>query len=282
MSSPTQTVQSKQLHEPGVASALGDEGDSGNEDDGTQTNSDATVRPVTLPDGACCFEFTTASCTRCHVKSGIACFQMPENPELLDDLKFENKTSSRSGNLSQKRRTDCKRRLSNRPEDGKLKIGRDNHPQRSSIPTGTTSASFVFWHHGSGSTTGDRSNVSRQKAEDPGEQGSSDFARYDAEDLNNTGVLQSVHVWTRKTDANADTWEAAIRHFSKVGVSSCFLMEIDKGCLQPSVFDDSIFGEYSGGLVKKRSTQLGTCCENPCQSKPLSGVPKKPMVEFVM
>ena len=27
------------------------------------------------------------------------------------------------------------------------------------IPTGTASASFVFWHHGSGSTTGDRSNV---------------------------------------------------------------------------------------------------------------------------
>ena len=44
MSSPKQTVQSKQLPEPGVASALSDEGDSGNEDDGTQTNSDATVR----------------------------------------------------------------------------------------------------------------------------------------------------------------------------------------------------------------------------------------------
>ena len=26
-------------------------GDSGNEDDGTQTDSDATVRPVTLPEG---------------------------------------------------------------------------------------------------------------------------------------------------------------------------------------------------------------------------------------
>ena len=46
MSSPRQTVQSKQLPEPAVTSALSDEGDSGNEDDGTQTNSDATVRPV--------------------------------------------------------------------------------------------------------------------------------------------------------------------------------------------------------------------------------------------
>ena len=87
------------------------------------------------------------------------------------------------------------------------------------IPTGTASASFVFWHHGSGSTTGDRSNVSRQTAEDQGEQGSQDFARHDAEDLNNTGVLQSVRVWTDENDVSADTWEAAIRHFSKVGVS---------------------------------------------------------------
>ena len=66
-------------------------------------------------------------------------------------------------------------------------------------------------------------------------------------------------MWTDKTDGNADTWEAAIRHFSKVGVSSCFLMEIDKGCLQPSIFDDSIFGVHWQ-----------------------SGVPEKSMVEFFM
>ena len=59
-------------------------------------------------------------------------------------------------------------------------------------------------------------------------------------------------------------------------------MEIDKGCLQPSDFDDSIFGEYIGSLVKKRSRQVGTRCENQCHSKPLSGVPGKSMVEFVM
>ena len=82
---------------------------------------------------------------------------------------------------------------------------------------------------------------SRQTTEGQGEQGSSGLARHDAEDLNNTGVLQSVRVWTDKTDGNADAWEAAIRHFNKIGTSSCFLMEIDKGCLQPSVFDDSIF-----------------------------------------
>ena len=111
------------------------------------------------------------------------------------------------------------------------------------IPTGTASASFVFWHHGSGSTTGDRSNVSRQTTEGQGEQGSSGLARHDAEDLNNMGVLQRVRVWTDKTDCNVDAWEAA-------DTSSCFLMEIYKGCLQPSIFDDSIFGEYIGSLVK--------------------------------
>ena len=93
--------------------------------------------------------------------------------------------------------------------------------------------------------------VSRPTAEGQGEQGSSDLSRHSAEDLNNnTGVLQSVRVWNEKTDDNADTWEAAIRHFNKVSVSSCSLIEIDKGCLQPSVFDDSIFGEYIGSLVK--------------------------------
>ena len=132
MSSPKQTVQSKQLPEPGVASARSDEGDSGIEDDGIQTNSDATVRPVTLPEGWTVVLNSLRQVVYCHVKSGIACFQMPENPELLNDLKFENGASSGSGDLSQKRRSDCKRKLSNRPEHNKLKISRGDHPQRSS------------------------------------------------------------------------------------------------------------------------------------------------------
>ena len=98
------------------------------------------------------------------------------------------------------------------------------------IPTGTNAASFVCWHHGSGSTMGDRSTVSRPTAEGQGDQGSSYLERHNAEDLNNTGVLQSVRVWTDKTDDNNDIWEAAIRHFNKVSVPSCFLMEI-YGCV---------------------------------------------------
>ena len=57
---------------------------------------------------------------------------MPENPELLNDLKFENGSSSGSGCLSQKRRSDCKRNLCNHPEHNRLKISRGDHLQRSS------------------------------------------------------------------------------------------------------------------------------------------------------
>ena len=83
-----QTGQPKQSPELGVASASSDEGDSGIEDDGIQTNSDATVRPVTLPEGWTVVLNSLRQVVYCHVKSGIACFQMPENPELLNDLKF--------------------------------------------------------------------------------------------------------------------------------------------------------------------------------------------------
>ena len=101
--------------------------------------------------------------------------------------------------------------------------------------------------------------------------------------MKSTEVLQSVRVWTDKTDDNADTWEAAIRHFNKVRVSSCFLMEIDKGC--PATIDFrrlKILGEYIGSLVKNAVGNWETCCENQCQSKPLSGVRKTSMVGFVM
>ena len=83
MSRPKQTVQSKQLPEPAVVSALSDEGDSENEHDGNQINSDTTVRPVTLPEGWTVVLNSLRQVVYCPVKSGIACFQMPENPELL-------------------------------------------------------------------------------------------------------------------------------------------------------------------------------------------------------
>ena len=121
---------------------------------------------------------------------------------------------------------------------------------RTAVLAGAATASFVFWHHGSGSPQGDPSDVSRSTAEDHGEQCSLDVAGHDVEGLNNTEVLQSARLWNRKAAANAAPWESAVRHFGNASVSSCFLMKIDKGCPQPSVFDDSVFGEYIGSLVQ--------------------------------
>ena len=72
--------QSKQLSEPAVVSALSDEGDSGNEHDGNQINSDATVRPVTLPEGWTVVLNSLRQVVYCHVKSGIACSRCPRIP----------------------------------------------------------------------------------------------------------------------------------------------------------------------------------------------------------
>ena len=116
-----QIVQPKQLSEPGVASALTDEGDSGNEDDGTQTNSTRLFDLSRCQRGGPLFLNSPRQVVCCHVKSGIACFQMPEDPELQNDLKLGNGASSGSGDLSKKRRSDCKRKLSNCPEYSKLK-----------------------------------------------------------------------------------------------------------------------------------------------------------------
>ena len=58
-------------------------------------------------------------------------------------------------------------------------------------------------------------------------------------------------------------------------------MEVDEGCPQPPMFDDSIFGEYLGTLVQKRR-RLGTFPDDRCQSTPLSSDLQESMVEFVM
>ena len=59
-------------------------------------------------------------------------------------------------------------------------------------------------------------------------------------------------------------------------------MEIDKGCLQPSIFDDSIFGEYIGSLVKNAVGNWEPAVKTNVSQKSLSSVPEKSMVEFVM
>ena len=70
------------------------------------------------------------------------------------------------------------------------RLGREpQHVERSSrittrtgFPAGTATASFVFRHHGSASSQGDRTDVSRYTAEDHGDQCNQDVAGHDAEE----------------------------------------------------------------------------------------------------
>ena len=80
ITSPKQTVQSKQLPEPGVVSALSDEDDSGNEHDGNQINFDATVRPVTLSEGWTFVLNSLRQVVYCHVKSVLHVSRCPRIP----------------------------------------------------------------------------------------------------------------------------------------------------------------------------------------------------------
>ena len=150
-----------------------------------------------------------------------------------------------------------------------------NTTSRTGVPAGATPVSFVFWNHGSESPQSNRPDVSRSTAEDHGVQRSQNVAGHDAEDMNNPELPQRARLWNHKASVNDALWEAAVRHFGDVSVSSCFLMEVDKGCPQPPVFGDSVFGEYNGTLVQDAGWCLGT--RDRCRVDLLEF-----MVEFVM
>ena len=78
--SSNQTGQPKQSPEPGGASARSDECGSGIEGDCIQTNSDATVRPVTLPEGWTVVLNSLRPVVYCHVKSGLHVSRCPRIP----------------------------------------------------------------------------------------------------------------------------------------------------------------------------------------------------------
>ena len=59
-------------------------------------------------------------------------------------------------------------------------------------------------------------------------------------------------------------------------------MEVDKGCLQPSVFDDSISGEYIGSLVKNAAGSWEPAVKTNVSQNRFRDDPEKSMVGFVM
>ena len=114
-------------------------------------------------------------------------------------------------------------------------------------------------------------------AEDRGGHQSQEAAGCNAKDVNHLELLRRARLWNHKASVNDALWEAAVRHFGNLSATSCFLMEVDKGCPQPPVFDDSAFGEYSGTLVQNEDGP-----ENRRQSTPLSSDFQESMVEFVL
>ena len=68
--------------------------------------------------------------------------------------------------------------------------------------------------------------------------------------VNNTGALQSARVWSNRSEVDARQWDAACSYFGSVKPSEHFLLEMDRGCLQPALFDDAMFGEYVGTIVQ--------------------------------
>ena len=115
--------------------------------------------------------------------------------------------------------------------DGGLRFGRLGRSRintRTAILVATTTAAFVFWYHGSASTQGDHSDVSRPIAEEHGELCGPDVAVHDAGRIDNTEVLQRARLWNHETAANADPWEAAVRNFPFVSVSLASLWKLTR------------------------------------------------------
>ena len=116
-------------------------------------------------------------------------------------------------------------------DDGGLRFGRLGRSRintRTEILVATTTAAFVFWYHGSASTQGDHSDVSRPIAEEHGELCSPDAAVHDAGRIDNTEVLQRARLWNHETAGNADPWEAAVRNFPFVSVSLASLWKLTR------------------------------------------------------
>ena len=57
------------------------------------------------------------------------------------------------------------------------------------------------------------------------------------------------------------------KFFGNVSVGSCFLMEIDIGCPQPPVYDDSSFGEYLGTIAQNNNGTLEPALEPPLDKR---------------
>ena len=59
-------------------------------------------------------------------------------------------------------------------------------------------------------------------------------------------------------------------------------MEIDKGCPQPPVFDDSMFGEYLGIRVQNRERAWEHALKTDVSQRRCRIISRESLVDFVM
>ena len=123
---------------------------------------------------------------------------------------------------------------------------------RTRLLGGATPVSFDFWNHGTESTQSNSSVAHRPTEDGHGSSSSQETAGYFGNDVSQSEVMQRACLWNHKAPVNDAMWESAVQNFGSISAGCCFLMEIDKGCVQPLVFDDSIFGECLGIIVQNK------------------------------
>ena len=97
------------------------------------------MRLTTLPEGWTVFVNSLRQVQCSHVKTGMLCFQIPENPEVLNNLVFKGVPATGD-------RIDRKRKDRGQPEPRKHKSERhDDHQRSSQYMDNITSCSPVCW-----------------------------------------------------------------------------------------------------------------------------------------
>ena len=124
------------------------------------------------------------------------------------------------------------------------------HSTRQRFLVGATPVCLVFWNQRAESAQSKSSVVSGPTKEGHGRSINQETAGYLNTKVNRSKELQRACLWNRKATVNDDMREAAVKKFGSVSVGSCFLMEIDKGCPQPPVYDDSMFGNIWALMFK--------------------------------
>ena len=115
---------------------------------------------------------------------------------------------------------------------------------------------FVFWNQKAESAQSNSSLVSRPTEEGHGRSTNQKTAGCFDTKVSQSKKLQRACLWDHKALVTDAMWEAAVQHFGSISIGSCFLMEIDKRCPQPSVYDNSLVQNKDGAWEPALKTDV--------------------------